>query len=350
MNKKLILIVVAIVAIVGLIVFSLNYPPVSQSDVSGSFKKADKYREGNVENKDVILRTEFLNDTVKLKQAISDLVAFGDFSLQLKGIINDWWIPVLQKYNAGSGIGEAVEALNNYSEFIDNNTNVLQNTIITMADFYSGKNSEVNSDVEANLKQFYTYVSQFLIRDSVFEMTISKIDNSVKDDKLRKKEIQNLLALRDRIVVDNFIYAVAISDSTKMIFSMNQRINSVDNVVPLSIALPITNSFSAIVPKIILENSTPLVCNFSPEMYNIFFNTDNSFVNTGFTNFIFADIIPPAAFQKNIIGTNNDGFPIIVNKIDGALINQYGLGMFNQSGLGLFNQEGFNYGVINAAM
>ena len=139
---------------------------------------------------------------------------------------------VLQKYNAGSGIAEAVEVLNDYSQFIDNNTNVLQNTIITIADFYSGKNSGVNSDVEAKMKQFYTYVNQFLIRDSVFEMTISKIDNSVKEDKLRKKEIQNLLALRDRIVVDNFMYAVAVGDTTKMTFSLNQRINAVNNILP----------------------------------------------------------------------------------------------------------------------
>jgi hypothetical protein len=99
---------------------------------------------------------------------------------------------------------------------------------VTLAGFYSGDTKEVNSDVESQLKQFYNYANQFLIRDSIFEATIAKIDISIKNDKMRKKELDGLKALRDRIVVDNFIYAVSTGDTSKLLYSASQVMNNPD--------------------------------------------------------------------------------------------------------------------------
>jgi hypothetical protein len=228
MHKKYILIILGVLVAFFIIMFSFYWPPVDENDVSGAFTKADRYRESTIGDEHIVLRSDLLNDTSVVKKTIYDLVEFGDFALYLKGMIVEWWIPVLETYNQSPTISSSVAELRDFSDFITNNTNTIQNTIVTLAGFYSGDTKEVNSDVESQLKQFYNYANQFLIRDSIFEATIAKIDISIKNDKMRKKELDGLKALRDRIVVDNFIYAVSTGDTSKLLYSASQVMNNPD--------------------------------------------------------------------------------------------------------------------------
>ena len=226
MNKKVILAIVAVITVLAIILLAIYLPSLKESSLSGSFTKADKYREGNVENKDLILRSEFLKDTNKLKQSINQLLEFGTFAIQLKTLINEWWVPVLSKYSNSTNLNEIMIALKDYEKFIDNNTSIIQSTIATLAELYADRKSVTDTDVESDIKQFYTYVEQFIKRDSIFELSISKIDNSIKNEKFRKDEIKSLRELRDRIVVDNYVYALSIGDTSKMAYSLKQELSN----------------------------------------------------------------------------------------------------------------------------
>lgn len=224
-KRYLYLMISAIIIALGILFFSIFWPPIDTTSVSGSFTKADKYRQEQVNESDIVLRSELLADTSKIAQTIRDLVQFGNFSISVKNNINQWWKPVLTKYNSAESIKDAIEDLNEYESFIDNNLSTLQNTIEVLTAFYVNNKKPIDNDVESKLKQFYNYVSQFMKRDSIFESTISKIDASIKNDVARKSEVKSLKELRDRIVVDNFFYATSIGDTSKVLYSANQNIS-----------------------------------------------------------------------------------------------------------------------------
>jgi hypothetical protein len=206
--------------------FSFYWPPVDKSDSSGSFTKADRYRNEQAGDKEILLRSEFISDTLVLAKSIKDLIAFGDFSLQLKKLIDQYWIPQLDKYNKAAAIQGGIDKLMDYSNFIQNNISTIQNTIGVLSEFYYKKNENLSTDVEAKVKTFYNYVNQFLIRDSIFEYTIAQIDVSIKNDQFRKTELSNLKSLRDKMVIETLIYGTSIGDSSKIKFSANQVISN----------------------------------------------------------------------------------------------------------------------------
>ncbi len=226
MNKKNLLIIVAVVVGIGIILISLGWPPISKEDASGSFTKANKYKENTVKEGDVILNSELLADTNKTKKAIVDLVQFGDFALYVKSVLNQLWLPELNNFKGIPEINSAIDQINEFSSFIDNNNKTVQNTVVTFVEFYDDSKKPVNADVESQVKQFYNYATQFLIRDSIFEATIGSIDIALKGNIKKSKQIESLKNLRDRIVMDNFLYGLSVGDTTKIYYSSIQVLNN----------------------------------------------------------------------------------------------------------------------------
>ena len=381
MKKNRLLIIIAVVIGIGLIILSFYWPPVPSSKVAGSFTKTDKYRENTVSNGDIILNSELLADTNKTKKAIADLVQFGDFTLYVKSIISQWWIPVLEKYNNSPEINDAVASLKEFNSFIDNNNHTIQSTIIILSEFYADKNKAVTTDVESQIKQFYNYSSQFLLRDSIFEETISRIDNTVKNDNTRKKEIAALKNLRDRIVIDNFMYALTIGDTTKLIYSTSQVLNNPN----LSLKLFLSEQNLGIEGFLFMFESQMIESGYTADKIQVVLNTVNAIANqygslffNGQNGYFLSNqnqlnlilnqeivgAIASGQFQNtnSLIGIsagsnanlgalmnlenlgmaqNKESLGTILLNSDklNDFMNQTQLGMFNQSQLGLFNQS-----------
>ncbi len=233
MNKKILLIVIAVLLGIVLIIFSLYWPPVSESDASGAFTKAEKYKQNTLQDGDIILNSELLKDSNLTKRTIVDLVQFGDFALYIKETFNQVWLPELTEFKGIPEISSAIEQINEFSTFIENNNTTVQKVVSTLIEFHIDKNKPVNADVESQLKQFYNYATQFLIRDSIFEATIGSIDIALKNDKNKVKHINALKDLKDRIVIDNFMYGISVGDTSKISFSSIQVINNPKNIVKL---------------------------------------------------------------------------------------------------------------------
>ena len=381
MKKNRLLIIIAVVIGIGLIILSFYWPPVPSSKVAGSFTKTDKYRENTVSNGDIILNSELLADTNKTKKAIADLVQFGDFTLYVKSIISQWWIPVLEKYNNSPEINDAVASLKEFNSFIDNNNHTIQSTIIILSEFFADKNKAVTTDIESQIKQFYNYSSQFLLRDSIFEETISRIDNTVKNDNTRKKEIAALKNLRDRIVIDNFMYALTIGDTTKLIYSTSQVLNNPN----LSLKLFLSEQNLGIEGFLFMFESQMIESGYTADKIQVVLNTVNAIANqygslffNGQNGYFLSNqnqlnlilnqeivgAIASGQFQNtnSLIGIsagsnanlgalmnlenlgmaqNKESLGTILLNSDklNDFMNQTQLGMFNQSQLGLFNQS-----------
>ncbi len=126
--------------------------------------------------------------------------------------------------------------------------------------------------MESQLKQLQNYVAQFLARDSVFEFTIRNVDLAIKNRLVKEKEINSLKNLRDKFVIDEFMYglkmgdkkvvSVAISrelynpksnllesDYTEFTFTWNDRVNSFEQQAVSSywenvVSILVTNGYS----------------------------------------------------------------------------------------------------------
>jgi hypothetical protein len=290
MKKKYIYvsIIISLIALT-IVFFSLYWPPVDKSKSAGSFTKVERYRKEQANDKDILLRSEFISDTTILAKSIKDLVAFGDFSLQLKKLIDQYWIPQLVKYSKASEIQNGIDRLNEYSTFIQNNISTIQNTIEVLAGFYTKQNNDYSTDVESKIKVFYNYVNQLLVRDSLFEYTIAQIDNSIKNDNFRKAELSNIKSLRDKMVIETLIYGTAIGDTSKIKYSANQVIfnpktlNETYKSIKLEMLVGSKETIGLfempslgianIVNQVKIESAALLL--FSSDRLNVIFNTEN---------------------------------------------------------------------------
>ncbi|PKL85604.1 MAG: hypothetical protein CVV22_06780 [Ignavibacteriae bacterium HGW-Ignavibacteriae-1] len=373
MNKKYVLVILGVLVAVTILIFSIYWSPVDESDASGAFTKADRYRESTIGDENIVLRSDLLNDTNMVKKTIYDLVEFGDFALYLKGMINEWWIPVLETYNQSPTISSSVAELRDYSDFITNNTTTIQNTIVTLAGFYSGETKEMNKDVESQLKQFYNFANQFLLRDSIFEATIANIDYSIQNDNLRKKELDGLKALRDRIVVDNFIYAVSTGDSSKMYYSASQVLNDPNYIKGMNsqeiinaintgytsfvsisnsgLSLNTVNAINNIISSFSVSSAQSATNQYIGN-YAFMFSFNSEFCGA-FNQEVVGIGIPQSAAnsQQNAVGTtlgmaiNNQGIGAASNQLIGeaamnqgigtAAANQFSIGVYNASQIGI---------------
>ncbi len=233
MKKKNLLVLSAVIIGIVILMLSLGWPPLSDKDASGAFTKAEKYKQNTLLDGDIIFNSELLSDTNLTKKTIRDLVQFGDFAIYLKTTLNQVWLPELEDFKGIPEINSAINQINEFSSFIENNNYTVQKLLTTLVEHHIDKNKPVNQDIESQLKQFYSYATQFLIRDSIFESTIGSIDLAVKGNQKKEKGIAALKDLRDRIVVDNFMYGFSVGDTSKITFSANQVLNSPQKVLKL---------------------------------------------------------------------------------------------------------------------
>ena len=220
MKKKYTYIIIGIVAVaIVILIVSKYYPPPKDSEAGGTIGKVDKYRNEQVNQKNVLLRSDILKDTAAIAVTMKELLQFCSFGYDTQELIDTWWIPQLKRYFPTPKGSEAVQKLTEYSDFLKNNLNNLISTVEMLSDFYTGKSKDQSVDVEGKMFAFINFVSQMAYRDSVFEETINNIDDFIRttdNTSSRKEEIKKLKEIRDRMLVDDFVYSVAIGDNKRL--------------------------------------------------------------------------------------------------------------------------------------
>jgi len=202
-NKIVIGIMLGIAVVIILI--SFLFPSVYKGLTSGSFGKADKYRQEQMSENDIRLRSEFVQDTAKLRQMITGLIYYALFTENLSMTIDTCLTSFqLQGFDKNPANTETIHLLTDYNSFLKNNNPTIANTTRMLAAFLLRDTIAQSMDIEKNLRDFSNYVNQVNQKDSVLTMSLARIDSYLVGNKtLQKKdaEIRNLKAIRDQLVI-----------------------------------------------------------------------------------------------------------------------------------------------------
>jgi len=205
--KKQVKVIISIVVIIAILILGISFffPTVFKSLTSGTFGKAEKYHKQQMTEKDILLRSEFVNDTAQLRTMIQGLVYFSLFTQDLSTTI-DSCILVFNAQGLGNQSEDAkrVSILQDYSDFIKNNNKTLGTTISMLTGFYLKDSSDFSQDVEKNLRDFGAYVNNLNEKDSVLSLALLSMDNFMLTNNTiqdRKTEIARLKSIRDQLLL-----------------------------------------------------------------------------------------------------------------------------------------------------
>jgi hypothetical protein len=211
---------VAALAIGFLIGISINFPKPNQSELAGTFGKAEKFRKVQMTQKDVQLRSELLKDTAQLKSLIQGLVYF---SLCTEDVSTNIDLCLLafkaQGLGAGSTGMDKISALEDYSGFISNNNKTLNATISMLMSLYTNDSASQSQDVEKNLKDFASYMNTLNQKNKVLTEAMSGFDNFMLTNKVlqsHKTEITQLKSIRDQLLIKGIQLGAALGNKEQV--------------------------------------------------------------------------------------------------------------------------------------
>lgn len=195
----------AVLCIGFLIGISVDFPKVDNSDLAGTFGKAEKFHKVQMTAKDIQLRSELLKDTAQLRSMIQGIIYFSIFTEDVCKEI-DLTLTSFKTKGLGSQTGEseAVKALQDYSDFIRNNNKTLSSTITLLTGFYMKDTVDFTQDIEKNLKDFGSYVNGLNQKNDVLGQALKSIDSFMASNKALQantKEIAQLKSIRDQLLI-----------------------------------------------------------------------------------------------------------------------------------------------------
>jgi len=205
--KKPVKIIIAVVLALAVLItgLSLFFPDVMNNLASGTFGKADKYRNPQMTEQDVQLRSDLTSNEDSLRSMITGLIYFSIFTEDLCDKIDSCTNAMMkQEMPEGQDWSRDIQALQDFSAFIRNNNKTLSNTISMLTGFLMKVESDQSADVERNLRDFQNYVGNLLEKDSILEVSLRSMDNFMLTNKTllaRKTEMNNLKAIRDQLLI-----------------------------------------------------------------------------------------------------------------------------------------------------
>jgi len=220
-----------------LIGVSVDYPKTDLSNFAGTFGKADKYRNVQMTEKDIELRSSLMKDTALLKSTIQQLSYFSVFTEKVSAQI-DLAILSFKAKGMGkeSGEGEKLTALQDYSDFIKNNNKSLNTTIGMLAGFYANDPETVSVDVEKNLKDFGTYISKLNEKNVVLNQAFAGMDAFMINNKVlhaHQAELVQLKSIRDQLTISGIELAGMMCDKAQIGVLLEGIVFSQDNLIKL---------------------------------------------------------------------------------------------------------------------
>ncbi|HOJ17988.1 MAG TPA: hypothetical protein PLT92_05445 [Ignavibacteriaceae bacterium] len=252
-NKKLIISAAAIIILaVILYIVSLSFPPSSEDDSKGTIGKVEKFRKNQLTAKDVLLSDDLLKDTLALKNTIGEIGQFATFSIEISVLIKGYWLPEINANWQTEEGKEVSKNLSDFASFIDNNIEKTAATQNVLYNIYLKKEKTGTEDVGSKLANFVNYVLQLMERDSVMENTINRLNNYLASTPQVKgnlgKQLKKLQSLRDKIIVDTFLYGTVLGDKKKSEFAAEQKLNVIEvGAVTSALGFDATSSLQMVV-------------------------------------------------------------------------------------------------------
>ncbi|MHC1706511.1 MAG: hypothetical protein AB9842_03195 [Bacteroidales bacterium] len=222
-RKNIIIIILIAVVAVAIIIASRFYPPAKSDDASGTIGKAEKFRKGQFTAEDILLRDDILEDTAVVGKTLDQILAFTSFIQQEKYFIDTFWIKEIQsscpEYPGCTecvNCARAVTLLQDYSAFLQNHKETIQTTVEVLLAAYNGKQNEYTFDVGVKILGFVQFIDEMVKRDSVLTTAIHLVDQYITKEKITDKKRQatlnRLKQVRDKMVIDNLLFAMKTGD------------------------------------------------------------------------------------------------------------------------------------------
>jgi hypothetical protein len=234
--KKQVKVIISMVVVIALLIVGISFffPTVFKGLTSGTFGKAEKYHKQQMTEKDILLRSEFVNDTAQLRNMIQGLIYFSLFTQDLSTKI-DSCVLVFKAQGLGDQAEDAkkVSVLQDYSDFIKNNNKTLGTTISMLSGFYLKDTTDLSQDVEKNLRDFGAYVNNLNEKDSVLSQALLSMDNFMLTNKTiqaRKTEIARLKSIRDQLLVKSIQMAGILGNKEQVGSMLSYAMASQDNL------------------------------------------------------------------------------------------------------------------------
>ncbi len=252
-NKKLIISAATIIILaVILYIVSLSFPPSSEDDSKGTIGKVEKFRKNQLTAKDVLLSDDLLKDTLALKNTIGEIGQFATFSIEISVLIKGYWLPEINANWQTEEGKEVSKNLSDFASFINNNIEKTAATQNVLYNIYLKKEKTGTEDVGSKLANFVNYVLQLMERDSVMENTINRLNNYLASTPQVKgnlgKQLKKLQSLRDKIIVDTFLYGTVLGDKKKSEFAAEQKLNVIEvGAVTSALGFDATSSLQMVV-------------------------------------------------------------------------------------------------------
>ena len=216
--KKQVKVIIGIVVAIAIMIVAISFffPAAIKSLTSGTFGKADKYRNQQMTEKDILLRSNLVSDNGQLRDMIQGLIYFSLFTNDMNKNI-DSCIHIYNAQGMGSKAEDAakINLLKDYSDFIKNNNKTLGITISMLTGFYLKDDSDQSADVEKNLRDFGNYVSNLNEKDSVLNLALRTMDNFMLSNKTltaKKTELASLKSIRDQLLLQGIQLAGLLQD------------------------------------------------------------------------------------------------------------------------------------------
>jgi hypothetical protein len=234
--KKQVKVIIGIVVAMAILILGISFffPTVFKGLTSGTFGKAEKYHKQQMTEKDILLRSEFVNDTAQLRNMIEGLIYFSLFTQDLSSKI-DSCVLVFKAQGLGDQAEDAkkISVLQDYSDFIKNNNKILGNTISILTGFYLKDSTDFSQDVEKNLRDFGAYVNNLNEKDSVLSQALLSMDNFMLTNKTiqdRKTEIARLKSIRDQLLLKGIQLAGILSNKEQVGSMLSYALSSQNNL------------------------------------------------------------------------------------------------------------------------
>jgi len=219
MKNKTRIIILAVILLVAaaIAVAYFHGPPVMKRIISGTFAKAEKYNKQNISEKDILLRTELTNDTVRLRLMIRSILTIEKYNATLARQI-DTIMGSLRSHPImfNPKFIPPIISLKDFGSWLVISNTSIQPVSDFLVQLYTKKDSiDQSVDVENNLRGFVRFISQLSVRDALLGNAARAIDRYIdmtEKKKLPGEQNSGLTAIRNQLLADHLLTAAMLGD------------------------------------------------------------------------------------------------------------------------------------------
>lgn len=229
-KKQALIIALALVVLVAVLIISQYYPPVDNSDSSGTIGKVDKYRDSKTKQEDIVLRNEFLKDTTALKSTIMVIDKYQVFLLGLNQSFKEWESELIKtKIEKNEKLYQQYKGLKSLTSFMDNNLSTVSEMRNLLYKYYTKDTLNMSIDVQNNLINFSTFLANLEEKGKVIDSLFISLTGLIENNKLAllvdtKEKTKSIIEVREKMLGAITAWGLAVCNEQRLNMALNSNI------------------------------------------------------------------------------------------------------------------------------